>query len=259
MPNLSIITINFNNLPGLQTTMQSVFEQTYTDFEYIIIDGGSTDGSKEWIETHRDKLAYCISEKDNGIYHAMNKGIQQAGGKYCMFLNSGDCFVHNNVLQNSFQKINDKQPDICYGDVLFEESNGEKWVQTHAPVLDVAFLQKRTLNHQSSFIKRSLFYELGLYKEQYQLAADYAFYLQAFLKSKNFFYLNEVMVHYKRDGISSRQMENYRQQMQTIWNEMLPAPLTQLLEENKMLKKEGEKRLIKLGKKMDALYRKLRK
>lgn len=73
MPKLSIITVNLNNLPGLQKTMQSVLEQTYTDYEYIVIDGGSTDGSKEYIAQHSNKLAYCVSEKDKSIYNAMNK------------------------------------------------------------------------------------------------------------------------------------------------------------------------------------------
>ncbi len=88
MLKLSIITINLNNLAGLQKTMQSVFEQTFTDYEYIVIDGGSTDGSKEYIEQHSDKLAYWVSEKDKGIYNAMNKGIIKAGGDYLLFLNS---------------------------------------------------------------------------------------------------------------------------------------------------------------------------
>ena len=90
--NLSIITVNLNNLTGLQKTMQSVFEQTFTNYEYIIIDGGSTDGSKEWIAQHADKLAYWVSEKDGGVFNAQNKGIVKSKGEYLLFLNSGDYF-----------------------------------------------------------------------------------------------------------------------------------------------------------------------
>lgn len=239
--------------------MGSVGNQSFTGYEHIFIDGGSTDGSRELVEANARRFSYWVSEKDNGIYDAINKGIRQAKGQYCMFLNSGDFLIHDDILQNAFRIIQKEELDIYYGDVLLEEPGGEKWTQTHAPVMDLHFLQERTLNHQASFIKRSLFEELGYYKEQYGLAADYAFYLQAFLKGKTFYYINEVMVHYKRDGISSRQMETYMQQMQQIWNNMVPAPVAQLLEENKQLRKDEGKRLVKWGKKIDTIYRKLRK
>src|SRR5258705_4030466 len=90
MPRLSIITINYNNLTGLQKTMESVFTQSFADYEYIIIDGCSTDGSKEYIEHYGSRLAYRVSEKDKGVYDAMNKGIVRAKGEYLLMLNSGD-------------------------------------------------------------------------------------------------------------------------------------------------------------------------
>ena len=88
---LSVITINYNNAEGLAKTMDSVFRQRFSDFEYIVIDGGSTDGSKDLIVNNQDKIAYWCSEKDSGIYNAMNKGIREASGEYLLFLNSGDC------------------------------------------------------------------------------------------------------------------------------------------------------------------------
>src|SRR5690606_22317295 len=109
---LSIVTINLNNLVGLQKTMQSVFNQTFTDYEYIVIDGGSTDGSKEYIEKHTNKLVYWVSEKDGGVYEAMNKGIIKATGEYCNFLNSGDYFWNNSVLEKSLVH---NEVDIFYG------------------------------------------------------------------------------------------------------------------------------------------------
>ena len=90
---VSIITVNFNNLEGLKRTYESVVSQTFTDYEWIVIDGGSTDGSREFIEQHQDRFAYWCSEKDNGIYHAMNKGIRQAKGEYLNFMNTGDILV----------------------------------------------------------------------------------------------------------------------------------------------------------------------
>src|SRR5690242_21925905 len=95
---LSIITVNFNNAAGLQRTMDSAFHQTFTDYEYVIIDGGSTDGSKDLIKNHANKLVYWVSEKDNGVYQAMNKGIVRAKGDYLLFLNSGDYLLHERIL-----------------------------------------------------------------------------------------------------------------------------------------------------------------
>ena len=88
----SIITINYNNEEGLRHTIESIVCQTYTDFEFIIIDGGSTDGSVDVIKEYAEHIAYWVSEKDNGRYNAMNKGVCQAKGDYCIFMNSGDCF-----------------------------------------------------------------------------------------------------------------------------------------------------------------------
>ena len=96
---LSIITINYNNLAGLQKTMESVFSQTCKDFEYIVIDGASTDGSAEYIRAHADQLTYWVSEKDTGIYNAMNKGVRAAKGEYLLMLNSGDFLVDDRVIE----------------------------------------------------------------------------------------------------------------------------------------------------------------
>ncbi|MDR2910496.1 MAG: glycosyltransferase [Bacteroidales bacterium] len=93
---LSIITINLNNVAGLQKTIESVVKQTFTDYEYIVIDGGSTDGSADIIKQHANKITYWVSEPDKGIYNAMNKGIRVAKGEYCLFLNSGDWLINSN-------------------------------------------------------------------------------------------------------------------------------------------------------------------
>ena len=102
MSKISIITINYNDLKGLQKTFNSVVNQSNKDFEYIVIDGGSSDGGKEFLEQNSDKLAYWISEKDSGVYNAMNKGIKAAKGEYLLFLNSGDFLVDDNVIEKVF-------------------------------------------------------------------------------------------------------------------------------------------------------------
>ena len=120
---LSIITINFNNVAGLKRTVDSVLHQTADDFEYIIIDGASTDGSREFIESCSSKLAYWVSEKDNGVYHAMNKGIGHARGDYLLFLNSGDYLNDAEVLARVFNRP--LQEDIIYGDIIWGHRRGK--------------------------------------------------------------------------------------------------------------------------------------
>jgi len=101
---LSIITINYNDKEGLRKTIESVLSQTWTDYEYLIIDGGSADGSLDVIREYEDKITYWISEKDNGIYNAMNKGIVKSKGAYLQFLNSGDYLVDNKVFENMTER-----------------------------------------------------------------------------------------------------------------------------------------------------------
>src|SRR5436190_11669530 len=120
---LSIITINYNNAAGLRETIRSVAEQTWKGFEYIIIDGGSTDDSIGFIQQYQRELTYWVSEPDRGVFHAMNKGISKAHGEYLLMLNSGDTISDKHVLKQVFEK--DKPcEDILYGDVL-RESKGK--------------------------------------------------------------------------------------------------------------------------------------
>ena len=95
----SIITVNYNNKEGLRKTIESVVRQTYRDFEFIVIDGGSTDGSTDILKEYDEQINYWVSEKDSGIYNAMNKGIKKSIGDYLIFMNSGDCFYQNDVLE----------------------------------------------------------------------------------------------------------------------------------------------------------------
>ena len=119
---LSVITINYNNRDGLRQTIESVVGQTYRDFEYIIIDGGSTDGSVDVIKEYADKIDYWVSEKDKGIYNAMNKGVAVALGEYCLFLNSGDTLCHPDVLAQ-VQKAGTDADIICRNAIIHEDSH----------------------------------------------------------------------------------------------------------------------------------------
>jgi glycosyltransferase involved in cell wall biosynthesis len=200
---VSILTINLNNKTGLEKTMLSVFEQDYPDFEFIIVDGGSKDGSCELIESESRRISKWISEKDNGIYNAMNKAIKLAVGEYCFFLNSGDYFVNNKVLSTVFKR--DIDADIISGNVLKVRDTG-KWnrVKSHNQV-NLLNLMRHSLPHQGSFIKRSLFDSIGYYNEQYRIISDWEFFLKALVLNKSTYEHVEVDISYfMLDGISSQ-------------------------------------------------------
>lgn len=202
MTKLSVVTINFNNAKGLDKTIKSVVNQTYNDFEYIVIDGGSTDESKQVIEKFVDKISYWISEKDSGIYDAMNKGILVAKGEYCLFLNSGDILYHHSVLAKVFELS--FAEDILYGELLFDFG-----LYTNKPVkrperVDITHLFNDNIWHPSTFIKRSLFDSVGLYNNKYKIAGDYDFFFHAIaIKKVSTKYLPFPISVYDTKGISS--------------------------------------------------------
>src|ERR1700761_3218970 len=121
---LSVITINYNNSAGLKRTIESIVSQDFADFEYIVIDGASTDGSAEVIKQYESQISYWVSEPDSGIYDAMNKGVRQAKGEYLLMINSGDLLVNNKVLDTVF-KLNELK-DIVYGNVLWNADGVKK-------------------------------------------------------------------------------------------------------------------------------------
>jgi glycosyltransferase involved in cell wall biosynthesis len=176
---LSIITINLNNKPGLVQTIQSVIIQTFTDFEFIIIDGGSTDGSVEVIKTHHRKVTYWISEKDKGIYNAMNKGILKANGEYCLFINSGDFFIKPTILSEMVSYIDGE--DILYGNGFFQAKNN-KMDKLECPAkITLSFFTLYCLFHPATLIKKSLFDKYGLYNESNKIVSDGEFFLKTII------------------------------------------------------------------------------
>ena len=182
--------------------MQSVLEQTFPDYEYIIIDGGSMDASNEVIKNHEKKLVYWISERDNGIYHAMNKGIQQAAGEYVLFLNSGDSLYDDKVLKDIFSE--ERQEQIIYGNVEWT-TDGNKENQLFPGLLTFEYLSNNFLPHQATFIHRSLFELTGLYDEQYTIVADWAMLLLArFKHNASYVHLERYISICNKDGISCR-------------------------------------------------------
>ena len=213
-PKLSIVTINYNNRAGLKKTIESVLQQKFNDLEYIIIDGGSTDGSKELIELNCDKIAYYVSESDNGIYHAMNKGITAATGDYVLFLNSGDWFFNQDILLNFMKDLGDY--DLIYGNKINYFSDDKIIVEKSPTVIDLYVLSfTYSLPHQATIIKRKLFSEIGLYDENLKIVSDWKFVLLALFKH-NYTYLHKDidLIYYDMAGISSTEKYNDLQIME---------------------------------------------
>lgn len=182
MIKLSIITVNFNNLSGLQRTMQSVLNQTYVNMEYIVVDGGSTDGSKDYIERNQEKLSYWCSEKDKGIYDGMNKGIAQATGDYVLFLNSGDTFCDSQVLDAVFRNRTIASELIVGRQYHVRSGKRRASRRIFAWEVDEQFLISNTLPHQATFIQRSLLQKVGGYNLDYRIVADWVFWYEAVVK-----------------------------------------------------------------------------
>jgi len=198
---LSIITINRNNVAGLERTIQSVIRQTSTNFEYIIIDGASDDGSVEMIKKHTSNIKYWISEPDTGIYNAMNKGISKAQGEYCLFLNSGDWLIAPETLENVLKEITGNLSDIFYADI---KTSTDK-ISRYPKKLTIDYLLRKTISHQNSLIKRSLFIEHGLYNENLIVSSDWEFFLKEFWEYKSTFYhLETNIAFFELAGISSQ-------------------------------------------------------
>ena len=198
---ITIITINYNNLEGLKKTMKSVLEQTYGNIEYIVIDGGSTDGSKEYIDEHSQSLAYWVSEPDKGIYNAMNKGIDQATGEYLLFLNSGDELIDKEVMRGV--ESNNLKADIVACDIRIIGSNRD-FIKKPPNNVTFSFLYKDGLPHPTTFIKRSLFNILGYYDEDLKIVSDWKFFLLALCKfNATYKHIDKVLSIFYLNGISS--------------------------------------------------------
>lgn len=207
---LSIITINYNNKFGLDKTIKSVITQSWVDYEFIVIDGGSSDGSLDVIINNKDKLSYWVSEPDNGVFHAMNKGIVKAKGDYLLMLNSGDFLFCSDVLSQVFE-FTDLHQDILYGDV-FRESKGAIIDESIFPdQLDLNFLYNETISHQATFVKRELHNRVGLYDERLKLSSDWKFIILAICQfNSSFKHLNFKIAVCNCDGLTCSPSNFYR-------------------------------------------------
>ena len=246
-PLISIITINYNDKIGLERTFNSVINQTYQEFEYIVIDGGSTDGSKELIEQYNDKINYWISEPDKGVYNAMNKGILKANGKYLLFLNSGDEFFGLNVLKENLKFIHTY--DLVYFNinVVGEQDN---YIKKYPEKISFSYMYHDTLPHPATFIKKNLFNVIGLYDENLKIVSDWKFFILALVKyNATYNYNNIVLTKFYFDGISSRKenltlLMSEREKVMTNNFSLIIKDYTNITHQNLLIEELKKSRLL---------------
>jgi len=238
---LTIITINYNNATGLQKTVESVVNQTSTDFEYIIVDGASTDGSVEFLQTFKlsnFQTLNFISEPDSGIYNAMNKGIQMAKGDYIHFLNSGDWLVDEQVVEKMLEELKDFELrvsnidfegtiDVLVGNVIAIRPDGKVRYKTNdkKPVSLYTFY-RGTIEHTSAYIRRALFDTYGLYDESLRIVSDWKWYLQvAGLNNANVQFTDTYVTYFDATGISSTNLELDKAERRKVLEELVPKSI----------------------------------
>lgn len=242
---LSIITVNLNNRDGLKKTIDSVVSQTFKDFEWIVIDGGSTDGSKELIEQWADHISYWVSEPDKGIYNAMNKGIKVTKGEYLLFLNSGDWLCDKQVLSNVFSM--NSRADIVVGNYYRSTGEllnavGELWNGVKEEITLFTFFDYTIQHSGCAFIKRRLFDEYGLYDETLRISSDWKWFLQAIGFGKASFEKIETPISvYDITGVSSRLVEEMKKERIMVIKDIVPPRIVQDHEKyNRLLKLMSE-------------------
>jgi glycosyltransferase involved in cell wall biosynthesis len=199
-PLISVVTVVYNGVATLEQTMLSVINQTYKNIEYIIIDGGSTDGTIDIIKKYENHLAYWVSEPDKGIYDAMNKGINRAKGDLIGIINSDDWYENGtiNIIANYYGQY----PDIgiFHGDMFVVYENNKK-ILKKGTVANIKW--KMDMNHPTCFVKRSLYCErLYPFNIRYKLAADYDFLLWCYLNNYKFMHIDKVLVFFRIGGFS---------------------------------------------------------
>ena len=216
MPVVSIITVCRNEAARIRKTAESVAGQTYQDFEWIVKDGGSTDGTREILEEFRPRMAHFISGPDAGVYDAMNQAARAARGDWLLFLNGGDALADSGALAEVAPRLGARGEDVWVGDCLCVWPDGRPAVRKSPPVsLDRHHFYLRTVNHQSAFIGRQVFARFGPYDVSFRWLADYDFFVRCALAGVAFRCGSVLVAEYDMTGISTT-MKN-AEAMQAEW------------------------------------------
>jgi glycosyltransferase involved in cell wall biosynthesis len=200
----SIITINYNDKRGLEKTLKSLQSQTFRDYEHIVIDGGSTDGSVEVIERYAANIAYWVSEPDRGIYNALNKGLKHVHGEYVNCMNSGDMFATPYVLQQIVDEKIPEQTGIIYGDTIFAEPDGRQTYQVPDPFWQSReYIHGMGICHQSIYVRRDLAQSHPYDEHMYRILADFDAIQRIYSEGASTYYIPKPFTIFDRCGLSS--------------------------------------------------------
>jgi len=210
-PLVSIITVVYNNDDYIRDAIESVLSQDYSRIEHIVIDGGSTDGTIDIIKEYSDKISVFLSEPDEGIFDALNKGIIRSHGEIIGILHSDDLFCDKHVVSDVIQKLRVTDSELCFSDlVIVDEVSGRvmRYVMAHyfrRWMLRIGFFPP----HPTMFLKRSIFDEFGLYSKNFQIAGDFDFIIRVFYGRKiNWTYMNRITVKMRSGGKSNSGLSN---------------------------------------------------
>ena len=241
---LSIVTINYNNAEGLRKTLASVASQTYRDIEHIIIDAASTDGSvdviREYVSSNPNSDPFFkhtinwVSEKDNGIYNGMNKGLRKATGAYIEILNSGDVLAATDVTERMVKDLEKNEyPSILYGNMMKDYGNGKIVRDTCGERMytpeSFLYFYIGTLNHDCAYIRRDLFDKYGLYNEEMKICSDWEWYVKAIaLGGEKAVYTNIDVTIFDMNGISEsggKNKELIKKERREYMEKILPVTI----------------------------------
>lgn len=226
MKRLSIITVSYNDIAGLRRTRDSIRSQTFRDFDWIVVDGGSTDGSKDFLSEHQAETAWWCSERDSGIFNAMNKGIGHAEGEYTLFLNSGDTLYAPDTLKEVFGRT--QSADIVYGDWT-EALPRHPAKRCHSPEkVNCYTFAVRPLCHQTAFVRTSLLKQ-SPYDESYRICADWAKWIELSKRGCTFEHVPVTVCHFVLGGLSYRSVKERRREQERLLMESYPEELAEVL------------------------------
>lgn len=200
---ISIVTVSFNSEKTIEQTIQSVLNQTYKNIEYIIIDGGSNDSTISIIEKYRDKVGYFVSEQDEGIYNAMNKGIRAASGDIVGIINSDDWYDRNTI-EKAVEYFSENAIDILYGDCIYLYEDGQRVRNMKFPLEAMWYLM--AMPHPTVFVKKEVYQKYGVFDESYQMAADYELLLRFYSAGLKFGYLEYDMAYFRAGGATTKRI-----------------------------------------------------
>ena len=221
---ISIVSICFNNRAGLEETWNSVQSQGFGEWEWIVIDGASTDGTPGFLQSLADARLQWVSEPDRGIYDAMNKGLERSGGDYVTFLNAGDVFSGPDVLAEVTRSVQaQNMPDLCYGDAYEKAVDGSlhrKTALSHRRVWYGMFT-----HHQAMFYRRA-FVEMQRFPTDYKIGGDYAFTAQLLARGGRAGYLAKPLCVFEKGGLSERAAATGRADVWRVQKEILRMPFT---------------------------------